>query len=180
MKKLLPIFLLVGCLLVAVARVHAAVLRVEKIGSDNVAGKTFASWTHYGLNPMLIGTATPSASVIVSINGTSTATAASEDGTWTLPPKLSGAGSMSQYGVYEISISSGIENILFSLTLASASGSNTNDSTTKGGVSTQSSATSLPQSGFSDLFVFTGVGVLFLASAVASRYVFVQIDKDRE
>lgn len=171
MKYLLPI--VVACLvsLAAATGVRAATLNLEKIGTDDVAGKTFTTWTHYGLNPSLAGSASSSASVLVSVDGVQTATTSGTDGAWMVSPAA-----LDAYGTYEISITSQTENILFSLTLASASGTTTTTSAKGGTTSTTSGATTLPESGFSDLFIFIGVGGLFIASAAASRYVFARYE----
>jgi hypothetical protein len=163
MKKILPILLAAFAVFSVVQVVSAASLNLENIGTDDVTGKTFTSWTHYGLNPKLSGSATPSASVTVSIDGAQTATTSALNGDWQVEPT-----GLNSYGVYEVGISSSTENILFSLTLASASGA------PKGGASTStgSSATSLPVSGSSDMFIFAGLGLLFIAAAAASKYVF--------
>ena len=169
MKQLLPIVIALVITAAAAVGVKAATLSVDKIGTDTVTGKTFTSWTHYGLNPSIAGTASASASVLVSVDGAQTATTSGTDGAWMVKPVA-----LNSYGSYEISITSQAESVLFSLTLASASGTTT---TTKGGTtSTQSAATTLPESGFSDMVIFVALGGLFIASAAASRYVFARYE----
>lgn len=163
MKQILPI-LVAFVFLVAFSRsAFAAELLLEKIGTTDVSGQTFTSWTYYGLNPSFAGTADPAESIIVSIDGAETATTSGTDGAWMVSPT-----GLTAYGIYEVDVNTETDNILFSLTLASSS------ATTKGGTdtSTDSAATSLPTSGFSDLFIFAGLGTLFIAAAAASKYVF--------
>lgn len=167
MKKILPI-LIASLFLASFAKLaFAAELALEKIGTVDVTGKTFTSWSYYGLNPVFTGVANPSDSVIVSVDGVETATTADTTGVWTATPT-----GLDTYGIYEVEVSTTVDNILFTLTLASSEESA--GAETKGGASdsTTSGATSLPQSGFSDLFIFAGLGTLFVGAAVASRYVF--------
>jgi len=165
MKKILPILIAFVFLVTFSKSAFAAELELKKIGPTDVTGQNFTTWTYYGLNPVFAGSADPSESIIISIDGEETATTSGTDGAWTATPV-----GLSAYGIYEVEISTEVDNILFSLTLASSD-------TAKGGGgdsgdSTAAAATSLPQSGSSDLFIFAGLGTLFLAAAAASKYVF--------
>lgn len=165
MNKILPILIAFVFLVVSSGVARAAELELEKIGGVDVKGRAFTNWTYFGLEPEFAGSTDPLETVVVSIDGVETTVTAGDDGAWIASPE-----GLDSYGVYEVEISDELSTIIFTLNLAASD----TDTLTKGGIDDKDKAvaTSLPETGFSDIFVFAGLGALFLAGAVASKYVF--------
>ncbi len=169
MRNILPILL--GTLLFALVTfvagsVKAATLELEKIGTANFSpGAT--TWTYYGTNPIFQGTASPSAAVSLSVNSAAEASATADTaGNWSLTPT-----SLSMVGSYNILISSGAENVAFTLNIASATtttdatASATPVGTTSGNIDYPET---LPETGSHDLLLLFGLGGVLLIAGIAS------------
>ena len=148
----------------AATQVKAATLMIEKVGTTTVStGAT--SWTYYGANPVIQGSASPSAVVSMTVGGIQEASAtANTSGDWSITPT-----SLDSVGSYSLNFSSGTENALLTLNIASSSaGTNT----TKGG-STSGELDlpeTLPETGSEDILIFLVVGGIMLAAGVSSGF----------
>ncbi len=162
MLKFLPALLAFFVLLFSVQPVFAANLNIVSIGGVETGGTVPTSWTHEGTNPPFIGTASPSASIQVSIDGLIYTAAASSTGAWLYTPV-----SLTTSGAHEVVISSGTENLIFTLTIAGVgvggASSTVSASTTTSTTSAQPSMPSeLPSTGAPSLF-WLSISGLFLS-----------------
>jgi len=135
---------------------HAATLELNSIGGVPITNQTFSYWTHSGTNPSLVGTASPSAIVELTLGTTSASATAGLDGAWRYDPTTLTAGE------HAITISSAAESMNFTLLIST-------ESATKGGVTATPSAAPavLPQSGGISgtmLLLFVGFGSLMAGS----------------
>lgn len=115
MKITLPILpIMLICLLVALtSQVHAAGFQLESIGSLDTTGYQYPEWWYSGNNPNLSGTASPNATITVTINDTSQTVTADANGTWSTPTTLS-------TGDHTITLASDSGNYTFTLHIGSA------------------------------------------------------------
>lgn len=145
-------------------QVRAATLSVETIGGISVGTVVPTSWTHTGINPVIAGSASPSASVQVSIDSAPYTVVANSLGDWSYVPTT-----LTSNRAYEIVVTSGIENLIFTLNL---SGASTTTSTTSAATSTSSSQptlpVALPSSGSSGALVFGVIGFLLIGVGAVS------------
>lgn len=128
----------VALLLLSQSAVIAAALSLNTIGVSTVGGTSIASWSYQGSNPTFVGMADPSASVTISIGGTTNTVTADGTGSWTYVPTT-----LTSSGAYPITLTSGSESMTFTLNLTSVSGSVT--STASSSVSTTSGELVLPE-----------------------------------
>ncbi len=164
MKKLNYFFIIILLNIFAIlspSLVLAEGLTLQNIGASTVGGRRISSWTYTGrANPAFSGTNAAGQTVSVSINGE--AHEATVTGTnWSFQPTT-----LSQDGTYTIAISSGDQQINFSLFLATSSTANTattgttqtasESGETKGGLNTDT----LPTAGGLELTLITlGAGL---------------------
>ena len=158
-KVLLPIvipvlFIALSFVFSTVAR--AAALEVTTIGGVSTGG-SLTTWAHEGYNPLLVGTASGSAVVSFDIDSVMASTTSAVDGSWQYQPT-----SLSTAGSYEVSISSGTESILFTLTVADPS---TDSATTKGG-ETVEVPEELPQTGSDDILLILAGGMFLIITGL--------------
>lgn len=110
-KRLFPIILGFLAVFLAWKDAQAAYLILTRIGDVSTSGLLYSSWTYTGPSaPDLAGTATPSATVAVTVNAVTSTTSAATDGTWDVTPTNIVSGDNS------VSIASGNEVIAFTLT----------------------------------------------------------------
>ncbi len=95
--------------LVLVRQAMAAYLILTRIGTLSTAGLNYSTWSYTGPAPDFAGTATPSATVAITVNALSATTSAALTGAWTYKPTNLVSGSNS------VSIASGNEVISFML-----------------------------------------------------------------
>ncbi len=161
LKRLIPFFVATIIAVFTAQPVHAQTLTIDSIGNASTNGQTFTSWTYIGANPVLKGTASPSALVNVKIENITYATNATTEGEWQYQPTT-----MSAVGAYSVQVSSLTETILFTLNIATASSA----SATPSPVATQPAMPdTLPESGSSTLFYVVGIGLFSIAIGVAAR-----------
>lgn len=160
MKKILSILFFLLLSTVFVGNVIAASLALSSVGTSSTAGLTFSTWTHEGENPVLIGEATSGASVSIKVDDLTSTVTADASGEWTYTPTTL------IVGTYQITITSGVESIAFTLNITDGVASTTGTiaptiDTGKGGVSTETET--LPESGSAEqtLLLLTG-GLLLL------------------
>lgn len=185
MRKILRISALVTLLLLLKTNIaHAAALLLERIGTETVTSQTMTQWTNYGTRPSFSGSATPGAVVSIQIDDIVDTAEADETGYWSfLPFSLT-------YGAHDFHLSSGTESLVFTLNIASQSGSTTATPTPtlKAGVTPTSSASSttstttkggldedeeLPVSGSMSataFLVISGLGMLVAAGAARATF----------
>ena len=131
-------------------------LEVTTIGGISTGG-SLSTWAHEGYNPLLVGTASGSAIVSFDIDSVLASTTSAVDGSWQYQPT-----SVSTAGSYEVSISSGTESILFTLTVADPS---TDSATTKGGESIEIPE-ELPQTGSDDILLILAGGMFLIITGL--------------
>ena len=109
-KKIFPLIAGVAAVFLFWKSAQAAFLVLTRIGTLSTGGVIYSTWTYTGISaPDLAGTATPSATVTVTVNGLIATTSADVSGNWTVTPTNILEGSNS------ISITSGNEAIDFIL-----------------------------------------------------------------
>ncbi len=169
MFKILPIALFVFCLSFASVQVaQAATLNVETIGGISVGTVVPTIWSHAGSNPIIAGSASPSATVQVSIDGTAYSTYADTLGDWSYTPTTLAAN-----GGYEMVVTSGIENLIFTLNITGVGVGGGATSTTSATVATQPALpTALPSSGSSSAVFFILAGVILFGVGAVSYVTF--------
>ncbi len=123
--------------------VAAQSLGITSIGGVPTTG-TITTWTHQGFNPVIVGTATPSAMVRIDIGSATSSTTAATSGAWSYQPT-----GLDAVGSYAFSVSSGGQSILFTLGI-SATASATPTPTPSSTASAELPAT-LPQTGSDDV-----------------------------
>lgn len=146
------------------AGVWAADLKVTSIGGVST-GTSLTTWTHEGYNPLIVGTASASASVSIDINSVVESTMSAADGSWSFQPKT-----LSTVGSYEVAVTSGSQSVLFTLAIAQAQAQATasTTSTTSGSVQIPDQ---LPQTGSDDMLLLLVGGVfLVLTGAYAGAH----------
>lgn len=119
-------------LLLSVRSAFAAGLSLTYIGTLATNGAKYSHWWYTVANPTLKGTATPSAAVTVTIDGVVNTITADSTGIWTLAPTILTTGD------HQISLSSGGETQVFTLTIGSSMPSQSS------GSGTPSTASTLP------------------------------------
>ena len=90
------------------ATVHAASLSLTHIGGLATSGAKYSEWWYTQTNPTLKGTASPSKSVSISIDGVSNSTIADSSGNWSHPTTM-------PKGDYKVVIASESESYSFTL-----------------------------------------------------------------
>jgi len=153
------VVVLVGVMLSAQA-VHAQTLSITKIGTSNTEGQTFTTWTYAGVNPLMSGTASPSATVSITVQNSTFNTTATSLGTWSYQPT-----SLTVAGSYPVQIKSLSETILFTLNLA-ASGATPSATPV---ASQPAMPDSLPETGSSGFVTLLGAGATLLAIGFATK-----------
>lgn len=142
--------------------VMAATLQLTSIGSVNTAGYTYSAWWYTSANPVLKGTAAPSAQVTITIDSSAQTITADTTGNWTYVPTTLIAGD------HQIVIASAGEQYSFTLHI----GSDVPTSTGSASVSTYSAVPSdLPVSGVAEVTIglVAVAGILIFASTKLYR-----------
>lgn len=143
--------------------VFAQSLGVTSIGGVSTGG-SITTWAHEGYNPLMVGTASPSASISIDIDSVVESTTSASDGSWQFQPT-----SLSTTGSYEVAISSGTESVLFTLTIAEAASSTAKGGATSSG--TMEVPEELPQTGSDDILLILAGGVfLMITGAYAGAH----------
>lgn len=145
-----------------VSPVLAATLQLTSIGSVNTAGYTYSAWWYTSANPVLKGTAAPSAQVTITIDSSAQTITADTTGNWTYVPTTLTAGD------HQIIIASSGEQYSFTLHI----GSDVPTSTGSASVSTYSSVPNdLPVSGVAEVTIglVAVAGALIFASTKLYR-----------
>ena len=155
-----------GASLLATQSVSAQTLQINSIGgtSTGTTGTSVRNWTHQGYNPLLAGTASPSATVTVMIDSVSVATTSSTTGAWQYKPTT-----MITPKSYEVALSSGSQSVLLTLSILEAT-----SSATKGGATTSAVTypATLPQPGSDDMLMLLAGGIfLVITGAYAAAHV---------
>lgn len=110
----LSIFPIIASLMIALSvSVHAAGFQLESIGSLDTTGYQYPEWWYSGDNPTLSGTASPNATITVTINDTPQTVTADANGTWSAPTTLT-------TGDHTIILTSDSGNYTFTLHIGSA------------------------------------------------------------
>jgi len=138
--------------------VFAAGLSVTSIGGVSTGG-TVTTWANEGYNPLLVGTASPSASISIDIDSVVASTMSATDGSWSYKPTT-----LSSAGSYEVALSSGSESVLFTLTIAQAASAATTATTSDATTSAVTTPTTLPQTGSDDILLLLAGGVFLMIS----------------
>lgn len=143
---------------------YAASLQLLKIGSLDLGGNMYSEWWYTGTKPTLYGKADSTASVDIKVGEVSSSVVADTSGNWSyLLDK--------EPGDYNIELTSGAENITFTLHL----GQNVPTNLEGTEETTQSDGT-VPDTGFHQFAAMMfGVGVILLAS-----YLYVSTDSKRK
>ncbi len=150
-KKLLALAVLVLSLTL-VSPAFAAGLAVTSIGNlDTSSGTFYNAWWYTQENPILSGTAAPSASVSVSIDGVAATTTANTLGTWSYTPTTLITGN------HTVLITSGTETVSFSIEIGSEAGT-ASVTTIPLNTSTSSGTTTLPDSGVGIFTILAAAG----------------------
>lgn len=162
MKHLLPV-IIASLFFAVVTQVSAATLVLEQIGTSlYTTGAT--TWTYYGTNPVLQGSASPSAVVSLTIDGVQNSSATADtSGDWSMNTTT-----LDSVGSYELNLNSGADNILFTLSIASSSST----AGTKGGTDSGDLVLpgELPATGSEDILLLLGIGGLMLTAGVSAGF----------
>ncbi len=135
MKKILSLFIFLLSFWLVVKPVMAATLSLDAIGEDSVEGTVFTSWTYADVNPILMGKASPNASVSIKIDDLTNTVTADTSGEWTfIPTTLTD-------GTYTIIITSGVESMTFDLSIGATSTTTSSSTTTS---TTTTTPTAIP------------------------------------
>lgn len=167
MLRILPLIILTFVLSFALATtVRAATLSVKTIGGMSVGTVVPTSWTHSGANPIITGSASPSATVQISIEDVPYTTAANALGDWSFTPTT-----ITTNGAYEMVVSSGIENLIFTLNITGVGvggGASTASATASTSSGQPTLPTALPSTGSPAVISAVVLGLLSLgAGAIA-------------
>lgn len=145
----------------------AATLTLQSIGASTVGGQRISSWTYTGTNPLLSGTADPSATVTITIDGVPATATADASGNWSYKPTT-----LATEGSYTVSIVSGDQTLAFTLAIGAYTGSTTTgttataSATTKGGVMEE-----LPVSGsVGETLQLIGIGLGLIGMGFTTRW----------
>lgn len=164
-KKLLALaFVVISLTLVTPA--FAAGLAVTSIGSlDTSTGTFYSAWWYTKENPALSGTASPSATVTISIDGVEATTTANTLGTWSYTPTTLTTGN------HAVVITSETETVSFSIEIGSEV-STTTTTTVPLQTSTNSGTTTLPDSGVGLYTILAVVGGMLALGFGAYNFAF--------